>query len=218
MSLAVTAHDNYDAVLAACHASRLSQVCPKDVRARLPKALEASAYNILLPPKSTSSSKSKRGWRIANYRTMPSPYRDIDTFYYKTIDSGVERLAYMRRVAWLKPEEIPLEFDGFAKAYEAARDLYLLTTFRIPVPTEECKAYMLECIKYAKGVTDECVNFAEKHVWRFMVLDSRKEVESVEYHDSEGLVEGLDWHTEGRGLRIVWAAQSFRSVEEICQS
>ena len=44
---ALTCHNNYNAVLLACDATRLERVCPRDVRKPLPKAIEPQAFNIL---------------------------------------------------------------------------------------------------------------------------------------------------------------------------
>ncbi len=44
---ALTCHNNYNAVLFTCEATRLEQSCPRDVRNPLPKAIESQAFNIL---------------------------------------------------------------------------------------------------------------------------------------------------------------------------
>ena len=44
---ALTCHENYNAVLLTCKATRLKEVCPRDVRDPLPEAIEEQAYNTL---------------------------------------------------------------------------------------------------------------------------------------------------------------------------
>ncbi|EXJ62045.1 hypothetical protein A1O7_02478 [Cladophialophora yegresii CBS 114405] len=66
--LALTSHRFYTLILQHFQVTRLSKLCPKNVRAPIPRTLRAHAYNILAPDTEAAS----KGWRVENL-TFPPP-------------------------------------------------------------------------------------------------------------------------------------------------
>ncbi|OCT50076.1 hypothetical protein CLCR_07332 [Cladophialophora carrionii] len=97
--LALTSRTTYTLILQNFRVSRLCKLCPKDVRAPIPRALRPHAYNILAPDTEVAS----KGWRVENLTLPPSSTLELGTDKprrNRNLLLMIERMAYIRRVAW----------------------------------------------------------------------------------------------------------------------
>jgi hypothetical protein len=109
--LSLTSKTNLSLVLETLFTQTLSSICPRDVRKPLPTAIQHNAYNVLMPKPHAYFADA--GWKIVNSFIPASlveellartdPERDRDVAF---LQARFEALAYVRRLSWIKPEEI----------------------------------------------------------------------------------------------------------------
>lgn len=141
---ALTSSQLYNAVLLAYEVSRLEDVCPRDVRSLLPEALATQAYNILTFHKTEAFQSlgmpNRRNWSIDNFHDVPVCASNLLPAGYASTDTLllVEHLAYIRQAIWDHPAL------RHAKVVELGDGLVVQCpgNIRVPVPTEECNAYL----------------------------------------------------------------------------
>ncbi|KAJ9616504.1 hypothetical protein H2200_000223 [Cladophialophora chaetospira] len=102
---ALTNKRHYSLVLACFEATRLNQICPKDVRERFPAELEEYMYNIMVSPQSKRGCRF--GWDLDNFVKTPawaraSYYPHIEDCRIERYMTTEENLSFIRQVTWLE--------------------------------------------------------------------------------------------------------------------
>jgi hypothetical protein len=181
---ALTSHTNFDAVLFTCEAARLEDVCPKDVRTPMPKAIEAQAYNILTlhedhPVPIWKDNSFEYYMRLKNFHWFPRIEDDQLPAGYTCggtmKDILREHLAFIRHAEWslLRKPYVKLGTVRVQTILSIDRGLV-----GVLIPTEECEAYMDHQFK---SLARRRYGTLEHQVELLMSLWSRDIVESLEF-------------------------------------
>ncbi|KAJ9616502.1 hypothetical protein H2200_000221 [Cladophialophora chaetospira] len=178
---ALTSHLNYSLTLVYHRIERLSHLCPRDVRELFPPTLQDKAYNVLMPE--PQNSDARRGWQINNFHGIPSASFNVDMISAPLVLLAIHRLAYIRRVEWLGMDREQSISASPDIVYIFSNGTFFMINFsprRIPVPVEECKAYMMWYVAKCIREGGPC-SIPEHRLSSFATLWDQAVIESVEY-------------------------------------
>ncbi|KIW70359.1 hypothetical protein PV04_02634 [Phialophora macrospora] len=148
--LALTCPMFHTLILKTFQVNRLCELCPKDVRAPMHRALRANAYNILGP----EDEPVTKAWCVENLTLPPSFTLQVGADIPRNVQLTIERRAYIRRVAWhfaFGPPSSPSRPSTQGAAFPLQSSPFAYRDLALPGSLLFCYDQSLEGVKsYAK--------------------------------------------------------------------
>ncbi|KAJ9616503.1 hypothetical protein H2200_000222 [Cladophialophora chaetospira] len=191
--LALTCRLLNTSILQAFKVRCLAQVCPKDVRCHVLKALESKAYNVLVLADAIQVGFFHQRWRIKNPVDPPSLRVSLGIDDTGKIQKAIENLAFIRQFAWfsyprISDKEATLSWTHSPEPAMRVPSSLLAkdSLMKACIPISSCWEYVVWTFSTANAYENVIVRIQE-----LVELCISREIESVEFMVLKDLLK--DW-------------------------